>query len=128
MLLFLKMTLMNVEKTDPTKQGLKRLGSFTQRKAYNIHIHTHTYTYTKTKSVMKKMAKDGATIRAERLNTIAKQIASYFPRGVKYENIISAIQLNYGLTRKKAEEYIQIILDAKGWIVLDGIIKPHNGD
>lgn len=67
--------------------------------------------------------RDGAYTKKLRLDKITKAITQSFDAGgVPYEKLITWIQFEEGLTRSTAEEYIELILQAKGWILIDGKI------
>ena len=68
--------------------------------------------------------RDGAWIKAQRLQAIARMIAKTFPKGVSYDRMVSLVELEIGLSTQKAREYIDKVIEAKGWRVEDGIIKP----
>ena len=69
--------------------------------------------------------RDGGFVRSERLLRIAKQIAIGINQAktVSVEQINLWIQLNIGLTEKRAGEYIDTVVRAKGWVLRDGYIS-----
>lgn len=67
--------------------------------------------------------KDAGFLKKQRLDKIAKAIAEGFASGgVSYEKLLVMIQFNEGLTRKTAAEYVDLILQAKGWMIIEGKI------
>lgn len=66
--------------------------------------------------------KDGSWVRLQRKNQIKKQIVQHFPSPVDYKQTVRWILANIGLTRKKAVEYLNEIVECEGWILNDGVI------
>jgi hypothetical protein len=69
------------------------------------------------------LRKDGSYVKIQRQKLIQKQIQSCFPKEVDVEKMILWTKLNIGLTREKAEEYINDVVEGNGWIVVEGKIK-----
>ena len=71
--------------------------------------------------------RDGSYVRSQRLLDIAKQIAYKIHESTNklcsYDELIIWVQMWMGLTDKKAAEYINLVLKAKGWILKDGFIS-----
>jgi hypothetical protein len=68
--------------------------------------------------------RDGSYVKVERLKQIGKEIARYFPEPVDYHKMVLWVEMNIGLSPVKAVEYIDKVIEAHGWIVEDGKIKP----
>lgn len=71
--------------------------------------------------------RDGSFIRSQRLIQIGKRIAvglSEF-KTVDVEQLILWIQMNLGLTEKRASEYVAVVVKAKGWVLKDGEITAE---
>jgi len=68
--------------------------------------------------------RDGAWIKAQRLKMIAKEVAKTFPEGADLEHVLLWIEVNIGLSRKKAQEYLAKVVAVKGWRIEDGRILP----
>lgn len=69
------------------------------------------------------MRKDGSWVKSQRLAEISRTIASTMPKGCDYEKLLIKIQFEMGLTVNRAEEYVDLVCLAKGWINNNGIIK-----
>jgi len=70
------------------------------------------------------MRKDGSFFRKERMTRIKNEIAKHMPNGVSYEKILKWAMYEMGLTRQKAEEYLQLVIEMEEWDVKDGKIVP----
>ena len=71
------------------------------------------------------MKRDGATTRRDRLRDIANQLknANRYPK----RRILAWIQFNWGLTPKKAKEYLQVLIDLELVVERDGFLyDPKN--
>jgi len=77
--------------------------------------------------------RDGAFYRSQRLIEVAKLIAREFnekqgngaaQQFCNYEDIVTLIQFDVGLTEKRAREYVCVVVSAKGWVMKDGYIFP----
>ena len=67
--------------------------------------------------------KDAGFLRKIRLGKIAKAIAAGFNEGgIPYEKLLIMIQFDEGLTRERVEEYVDLVLKVKGWILYNGKI------
>jgi hypothetical protein len=75
--------------------------------------------------MVKNMRRDGSFIKIQRLKEIQKQIVSGFPNEVDYHRIILWTEMNVGLTTEKAEEYVNKLIEANGWFLIDGKIKAE---
>lgn len=64
--------------------------------------------------------KDATFIRLQRINRISKLIAQNIEAGINHKNLITQIQYTIGLTRERAEEYVDLIVEAhKDWIMIN---------
>lgn len=67
---------------------------------------------------------DAAFLRNTRLTGIRKKIATEISvstsKKVNLEKLVTWVQINYGLTEKRANEYIQLIARAVGWSIDEG--------
>lgn len=67
--------------------------------------------------------KDAGFLKTQRVEKIAKLIVENFPDGdISYEQLLGLIQFTEGLTRKTAAEYVDLVLQAKGWIFTERLI------
>jgi len=69
------------------------------------------------------MRKDGSWVKTQKLKEIAKMISTKMPDGCNYDKLLIKIQFEMGLTESRAEEYIDLVCQAKGWIKQNGVIK-----
>jgi hypothetical protein len=68
------------------------------------------------------MRNDGSETKTRRMTLIAKEIAKHFPGSVDLDKMLLWIRVHVGLTPKKAEEYLNDVIDSHGWISKDGLI------
>lgn len=62
--------------------------------------------------------RDATFIRLQRIKRITKLIAKNIEAGINHKNLIIQIQYTIGLTRERAEEYVDLIVEAhKDWIM-----------
>jgi hypothetical protein len=73
--------------------------------------------------MMVMVRKDGAFIKSQRLITIGREVAKHMPNGVPYDKIIMWIEWNIGLSKVKATEYLDAVIERYDWAVEDGVIK-----
>jgi len=66
--------------------------------------------------------RDSSMLKAERLRTIRQEMAVNLKDVVRTEKILDWIELNIGLSRLKAKEYIDLIIRTEGWVESDGKI------
>lgn len=66
--------------------------------------------------------KDGAFIKLERIKQIRSVIIRQFPEDVSVDKVLSWAEVNIGLRRDTARQYLEMIVDNEGWIVSDGKI------
>lgn len=68
--------------------------------------------------------------RKKRLDWLGTQLEIRLEDGgeVGYGKILNMLQYRYGLTEKKAEEYIRIIVDVKDYRVEQGSIKQSKNE
>lgn len=70
------------------------------------------------------MRKDGSFVKTERLRNISTQIAKAFNQSdekkVDLAVLISWIEMNIGLTKARALEYIDTCCSVHGWSIIDG--------
>lgn len=68
--------------------------------------------------------RDGSYIRSQRLMEVAKKIAydiSFNPdKTCHKDDLVNWIMFEMGLTEKRAREYVEIVIKAKGWLVNNG--------
>ena len=69
------------------------------------------------------MRKDGSWVKSQRLGEISRLISTSMPKGCDYKKLLVRLQFEMGLTMARAEEYIDLVCMAKGWIQHNGIIK-----
>ena len=69
--------------------------------------------------------KDGSFTKTQRMNKIAAHIAPILAKGEKVNNakLVAWIEVNIGLTRQKAGEYIDTLISAYDWEFKDGNIS-----
>ena len=71
--------------------------------------------------------RDGSYVRSERLVQIARQIAYRITNSktkqCSIEELNLWIQFDLGLTEKRATEYVDLVVRAKGWLKKDGFIE-----
>lgn len=65
------------------------------------------------------MRKDGSWVKSQRLQEISRMIAPTMPDGCNYKKLLVKIQFEIGLTESRAEEYVDLVCLAKGWIHKD---------
>jgi len=70
------------------------------------------------------MRRDGAYWRRMRLKQIKEEIAKHMPNGVSVEKMLIWIQVEMGLTRKKAEEYLRLAVESSDFTIREGRIVP----
>jgi hypothetical protein len=68
------------------------------------------------------MRRDGSFVKVERINQIRREIAKNLPNPVDLEKLRIWVECNIGLSKQKAEEYIDIVVSSAGWIIVDGKI------
>lgn len=66
--------------------------------------------------------KDGSYVKKMRLSEISKMIAATMPDGVEYAKVLIGIQYNLGLSKARSIEYLNLVLEAQGWVVREGKI------
>ena len=70
--------------------------------------------------------RDGCYVRKNRLIAIARQIVfrinNSTANSVQKQTILNWAVMQFGLTEKRLEEYIDVVVKAKGWSLSDGII------
>ena len=73
--------------------------------------------------------RDGSFVRSQRLLGIAKQIAykiSFSEDKVcEVAELLNWIMFEQGLTEKRAKEYMDIVVKAKGWVLDNGEIRTE---
>jgi len=69
--------------------------------------------------------RDGAYFRKMRLDAIRRELARHMPDGVHVEKMILWIMVEFGLTRKKAEEYLKLVVETGDFTIRDGKIVPE---
>jgi len=68
--------------------------------------------------------RDGSYWRKMRIRQIREEIAKHMPNGVPVEKMLLWIQVEMGLTRKKAEEYLKLAVESGDFAIRDGKIVP----
>lgn len=74
---------------------------------------------------MPKKWSDAGHLKTERLNQITKKVASAFPNPVSRSKTILWIEFNIGLSKEKANAYLDSVIETKGWIEENGMIKAE---
>lgn len=67
--------------------------------------------------------RDSAWLRQQRIQQITKRIALGIAKGVSLSGLTLWIQVNMGLTKPKAQEYIDLICESQEWEIEKGEIK-----
>jgi len=68
--------------------------------------------------------RDGSYWRKMRIRQIREEIARHMPNGVPVEKMLIWIQVEMGLTRKKAEEYLRLAVESGDFTIREGKIVP----
>ena len=66
--------------------------------------------------------RDSSMLKSERLRDIRKEMAVNLKEVVYTDKLLDWIELNIGLTRHKAREYVDLIVRSEGWVQSDGKI------
>ena len=66
--------------------------------------------------------RDSSMLKAERLARIRTQMMMNLKDVVKIDKLLDWIELNIGLSRRKAKEYVELIIRSEGWVQSDGKI------
>ena len=67
--------------------------------------------------------KDAGFLKAQRMGDISKMIAQNIEKGIFPENLLDMIEYNIGLSRDKAQEYIDLIIRVhEDWVWQDNKI------
>ena len=68
---------------------------------------------------------DGSFTKTQRMSRIAAYVAPKLAEGatINIEKLIAWIEINIGLTRKRAEEYLNTLASAYDWNVKDGFLN-----
>ncbi len=70
------------------------------------------------------VVKDAGFMKKMRISEIKKEIMKKISNGgVSQEKLLDFIEVEMGLSRRKAEEYTALIIKTSGWILEDGVIK-----
>jgi len=68
--------------------------------------------------------RDGTYWRRMRIRQIREEIAKHMPEGISIERMLLWIQVEMGLTRRKAEEYLRLAVESGDFTIKDGKIVP----
>ena len=68
--------------------------------------------------------RDGSYWRKMRIKRVREEIAKHMPGGVSVEKMLIWIQVEMGLTRRKAEEYLRLAVESGDFTIKDGKIVP----
>jgi hypothetical protein len=68
------------------------------------------------------MRKDGSFIKVERLYEIKKAIIKGLPNPVDIDKLKLWVEMNIGLTPERAQDYIEKVVAASGWVIFEGKI------
>lgn len=87
---------------------------------YNINLYTPEGAIFR--EVVGMVRRDGAFIKTERVRRIGKEIAKHSPKAMSLDRLMAWVEMEIGLTRKRAEEYILLACLAHGWVIEDGMV------
>lgn len=80
--------------------------------------------------VVNQVRNDASTTKMERQIMIAKKIAATFNANPKdpifLRKLVIWVEMSIGLTRRRAEEYIAVVVDSHDdWVIEDGALGPE---
>ena len=67
--------------------------------------------------------RDASFLRSERLKQIKLWIAQGIKDGVDLPKLLDLIEIEMGLRRETAFEYIQLVVRTSGWVIDGNVIK-----
>lgn len=67
----------------------------------------------------------GQRQKTQTMIAITKEVAKSFPNGALFDKTLLWIRVNQGLSPQKAEQYLNDVIETKGWVVVDGRIKAE---
>ena len=68
------------------------------------------------------VGKDAGFVKTTRIKQIKKEMAKGISKGINKESLLDMVEMDIGLSRSKATEYIDLIVRASGWVELGGKI------
>jgi len=66
--------------------------------------------------------RDGAFVKTQRIKQIVREIARQPPGPVSLDRMVTWVEVNIGLSTRRALEYIEKACLAQGWLVTNGEI------
>lgn len=65
------------------------------------------------------VSRDSSKLKVERLAEIRRVMQQSISKGVEVERLLDYIELNIGLRRSTAAEYVALVTRAEGWLKVD---------
>jgi len=66
--------------------------------------------------------RDAGYVKQTRISEIKKEMATKVARGVPKDRLLDWIECTIGLSKAKANEYVDLITRVAGWVEIDGKI------
>lgn len=66
--------------------------------------------------------KDSGYLKTMRLGEIKREMAKTIAKGIDPDRLLDWIEVNLGLRRETAKEYVDLIVRTQGWAVFEGKI------